>query len=148
MVVVVPEQYNSKHFEAVLDDRAFRQLLVWHTIDEAHLVDTWGGSFCKAYLNIGPLHLKLSSSIVLLDWLQPSSQGGLKSSRLIHLDSIVKATLINPLCYFKCQSIDLPLRCHHSCWNMDSEGLHFLISISYFLSSTAHHLTPRSSIEL
>ena len=28
MVVVVPEQYNSKSFKAVLDDEAFRQLLV------------------------------------------------------------------------------------------------------------------------
>jgi len=63
---VVPEQYNLKCFEAVLDDENFRQSLIQHTVDEAHLVDTWGGSFCKAYLNIGPLHLKLDSSVVLV----------------------------------------------------------------------------------
>ena len=63
---MVPEQYNLKCFEAVLDDENFRQSLVQHTVDEAHLVDTWGGSFRKAYLNIGPLHLKLDSSVVLI----------------------------------------------------------------------------------
>ena len=28
IVIVVPEQYNSRHFEAVLDDENFRWLLV------------------------------------------------------------------------------------------------------------------------
>ncbi|KDQ06623.1 hypothetical protein BOTBODRAFT_72546, partial [Botryobasidium botryosum FD-172 SS1] len=56
VVLISPEQLETKGFHWLFLDGAFCENLCSSNIDEAHLMVTWGCDFREAYRNVGHIH--------------------------------------------------------------------------------------------
>ena len=52
MVLVSPELLKSKGFQQVLDNTQFQNCILFMAVDEAHLLNSWGKTFQKAFEQI------------------------------------------------------------------------------------------------
>ena len=66
VLLLSPEQLISKRLEKLVNDSGFRQRVCLLAVDEVHLLDTWGNSFRKAYLQIEFMHARLESSLAMI----------------------------------------------------------------------------------
>jgi superfamily II DNA helicase RecQ len=81
MIFMAPEQLISKEFgDLVKDDRMLMSRTCILAVDEAHLLDTWGTGFRKAYRQIGWVRSRLHNVVLLA--LTATMRGG------AHLQSV------------------------------------------------------------
>ena len=52
MVLVSPELLKSKGFQQVLDNTQFQNCILFMAVDKAHLLNSWGKTFQKAFEQI------------------------------------------------------------------------------------------------
>ena len=66
VLLLSPEQLISKRLEKLVNDSGFRKRVCLLAVDEAHLLDTWGSSFRKAYLQIEFMRARFELSLVMI----------------------------------------------------------------------------------
>ena len=66
VLLLSPEQLISKRLEKLVNNSGFRRRVCLLTIDELHLLDTWGHSFRKAYLQIEFMRARFESNLVMI----------------------------------------------------------------------------------
>ena len=66
VLLLSPEQLISKQLERLVNDLGFRKRVCLLAVDEAHLLDTWGNSFRKAYLQIEFMRARFESALVMI----------------------------------------------------------------------------------
>ena len=66
VLLLSPEQLISKQFEKLVNDLGFRKRVCLLAVDEAHLLDTWGNSFRKAYLQIEFMRARFEPALVMI----------------------------------------------------------------------------------
>jgi superfamily II DNA/RNA helicase len=66
VLLLSPEQLISKRLEKLVNDSEFRKRVCLLAVDEVHLLDTWGSSFRKAYLQIEFMRARFESSLVMI----------------------------------------------------------------------------------
>ena len=66
VLLLSPEQLISKQLERLVNDSEFRKRVCLLAVDEAHLLDTWGNSFRKAYLQIEFMRARFESAMVMI----------------------------------------------------------------------------------
>ncbi|KAF9645276.1 P-loop containing nucleoside triphosphate hydrolase protein [Thelephora ganbajun] len=65
VLLLSPEQLISKQLEKLVNNSGFRKRVCLLAVDEVHLLDTWGKSFRKAYLQIQYMRARFESSLVM-----------------------------------------------------------------------------------
>ncbi|KAI0258080.1 P-loop containing nucleoside triphosphate hydrolase protein [Gloeopeniophorella convolvens] len=76
LVFLAPEQLNSRGLWQALQDAEFWNRIVCVSVDEAHLMNTWGKKFQKAYDEIGLTRARLKSACVILAVTATMQSGG------------------------------------------------------------------------
>ncbi|KAI1784198.1 P-loop containing nucleoside triphosphate hydrolase protein [Ganoderma leucocontextum] len=66
VLLLAPEQLSSKGFQDLLLKKVFQHRVVALGVDEAHLLVTWGKSFCKAFQAIGPARVRFDFPPILI----------------------------------------------------------------------------------
>jgi len=66
VVLVSPEQLLTQRFEAAISDKDFAKRVCVMAVDEAHLLNTWGKSFRKSYLQVGWARARLKNAVPLI----------------------------------------------------------------------------------
>ena len=66
IVLVSPEQLLSQRFEVAISDKDFAKRVCMMAIDEVHLLNTWGKSFRKLYLQVGWARARLKNAVPLI----------------------------------------------------------------------------------
>ena len=66
VLLLSPEQLISKRLEKLVNDSGFRRRVCLLSVDEVHLLDTWGKSFRKAYLQIEFMRARFESNLVMI----------------------------------------------------------------------------------
>lgn len=66
VLLLSPEQLISKRLEKLVNDSGFRKRVCLLAVDELHLLDTWGHSFRKAYLQIEFMRARFESGLVMI----------------------------------------------------------------------------------
>ena len=63
MVLVSPKLLKSKGFQQVLDNMQFQNCILFMAVDEAHLLNSWGETFWKAFEQIGWIQAQLPMQV-------------------------------------------------------------------------------------
>ncbi|KAJ3716789.1 P-loop containing nucleoside triphosphate hydrolase protein [Lentinula guzmanii] len=66
LLIMSPEQLTSKYYETALKNSKFRDRIYALTVDEVHLLLTWGKSFRKPFRQIGLARSRLSDDVFLI----------------------------------------------------------------------------------
>ena len=66
VLLLSPEQLISKRLEKLINNSTFRRRVCLLVVDEAHLLDSWGNSFRKAYQQIQYVRARLETSMVAI----------------------------------------------------------------------------------
>jgi len=75
IVLVSPEQLLTQRFEAAISDKDFAKRVCVMAVDEVHLLNTWGKSFRKSYLQVGWAWAHLKNAVPLIA-MTATLQGG------------------------------------------------------------------------
>lgn len=66
VLLLSPEQLISKRLEKLVNDSCFRKRVCLLAVDEVHLLDSWGSSFRKAYLQIEFMRARFDSNLTMI----------------------------------------------------------------------------------
>jgi len=66
VLLMSPEQLTSKRLEKLVDSLTFRRRVCLLAVDEAHLLDSWGTSFRKAYQQVQYVRARFESNAVTI----------------------------------------------------------------------------------
>lgn len=62
VILTGPEQLKSSEYEKALRDETFQERICGTGFDEAHLLNSWGASFRKEFLQMGFVHARMTGS--------------------------------------------------------------------------------------
>ena len=66
VLLLSPEQLISKQLEKLVNNSEFHKRVCLLAVDEVHLLDSWGNSFRKAYLQIKFMRACFESTLVMI----------------------------------------------------------------------------------